>query len=210
MKLLRTIIDKDCKLRIFTAKDPEGLRVLRHTASHVLAEAVKVLDTIAKKYGHKFTYKNVIAGGCAIDQFGNPLPKEQLDICLNSDSVLLGAVGGPKWDDVDPSIRPEKALLGLRGGMKVYANLRPALMFPQLKAACPLKDEIVGDGLDILIVRELTGGIYFGDRGISEDGRSAFDTERYSWEEASLAFCPAAAETSASCRTNSSSFFAIS
>ncbi len=96
---------------------------------------------------------------------------------------MLGAVGGPKWDDVDPSIRPEKALLGLRGGMKVYANLRPAVMFPQLKAACPLKDEIVGNGLDILIVRELTGGIYFGERGISSDCNTAWDTEKYSWEE---------------------------
>ena len=149
----------------------------------VVAEAVKVLNAVGKKYGHSFEYKDVIAGGKAIDQFGNPLPKDQLDICLNADSVLLGAVGGPKWDDVDPSIRPEKALLGLRGGMKVYANLRPALMFPQLKAACPLKDEIVGDGLDILIVRELTGCIYFGDRGTSEDGQMAWDTEKYTWPE---------------------------
>lgn len=149
----------------------------------VVAEAVKVLNAVGKKYGHSFEYKDVIAGGKAIDQFGNPLPKDQLDICLNADSVLLGAVGGPKWDDVDPSIRPEKALLGLRGGMKVYANLRPALVFPQLKAACPLKDEIVGDGLDILIVRELTGGIYFGDRGTSEDGQMAWDTEKYTWSE---------------------------
>lgn len=149
----------------------------------VVAEAVKVLNAVGKKYGHSFEYKDVIAGGKAIDQFGNPLPQDQLDICLNADSVLLGAVGGPKWDDVDPSIRPEKALLGLRGGMKVYANLRPALMFPQLKAACPLKDEIVGDGLDILIVRELTGGIYFGDRGTSEDGQMAWDTEKYTWPE---------------------------
>ena len=149
----------------------------------VVAEAVKVLNAVGKKYGHSFEYKDVIAGGKAIDQFGNPLPKDQLDICLNADSVLLGAVGGPKWDDVDPSIRPEKALLGLRGGMKVYANLRPALMFPQLKAACPLKDEIVGDGLDILIVRELTGGIYFGERGTSEDGNTAWDTEKYTRPE---------------------------
>ena len=149
----------------------------------VVAEAVKVLDTVAKKYGHKFSYKNVIAGGCAIDKFGNPLPKDQLDICLNSDSALLGAVGGPKWDDVDPSIRPEKALLGLRGGMKVYANLRPAVMWKQLKDACPLKDEIVEGGLNILVVRELTGGIYFGDRGTSPDGKCAWDTEKYTWEE---------------------------
>ncbi|MBS7260247.1 MAG: 3-isopropylmalate dehydrogenase [Treponema sp.] len=149
----------------------------------VVAEAVNVLNAVGNKFGHEWTYRDVIAGGVAIDKFGNPLPKDQLDICLKADSVLLGAVGGPKWDDVDPSIRPEKALLGLRGGMKVYANLRPAVMFPQLKAACPLKDEIVGDGLDILIVRELTGGIYFGDRGTASDGRSAYDTEKYTWDE---------------------------
>ncbi|MCQ2593197.1 MAG: 3-isopropylmalate dehydrogenase [Treponema sp.] len=149
----------------------------------VVAEAVKVLDAVAAKFGHSFSYKNVIAGGKAIDMFGNPLPQEQLDICLNSDAVLLGAVGGPKWDNVDPSIRPEKGLLGLRGGMKVFANLRPAVMFPQLKAACPLKDEIVGDGLDILIVRELTGGIYFGEKGTSDEGNTAWDTEKYTRPE---------------------------
>ncbi len=149
----------------------------------VVAEAVKVLDAVAKKYGHKWKYKNVIAGGAAIDKFGKPLPQDQLDICLSSDATLLGAVGGPKWDNVAPEIRPEKALLGLRGGMKVFANLRPAVMWPQLKDACPLKDEIVGDGLDILVVRELTGGIYFGERGTAADGRSAWDTEKYSWEE---------------------------
>lgn len=149
----------------------------------VVAEAVKVLDAVAKKYGHKWNYKNVIAGGAAIDKFGKPLPQDQLDICLSSDATLLGAVGGPKWDNVAPEICPEKALLGLRGGMKVFANLRPAVMWPQLKDACPLKDEIVGDGLDILVVRELTGGIYFGERGTAADGRSAWDTEKYSWEE---------------------------
>lgn len=149
----------------------------------VVAEGVNVLNAVAKKYGHKFNYKNVIAGGAAIDKWGKPLPQDQLDICLNSDATLLGAVGGPKWDNVAPEIRPEKALLGLRGGMKVYANLRPAVMFKQLKDACPLKDEIVGEGLDILIVRELTGGIYFGDRGTSADGKTAWDTEKYSWEE---------------------------
>ena len=147
----------------------------------VVAEAVRVLDAVAKKYGHEFVYKHVVAGGAAIDSRQNPLPKDQLDICLASDAVLLGAVGGPKWDNVAPEMRPEKALLGLRGGMKVYANLRPAVMFKQLKEACPLKDS--GDGIDILIVRELTGGIYFGDRGTSEDGKSAWDTERYSWHE---------------------------
>ncbi|MCR5291085.1 MAG: 3-isopropylmalate dehydrogenase [Treponema sp.] len=149
----------------------------------VVAEAVNVLNAVAKKFGHSFSYKNVIAGGCAIDAFGKPLPDDQLAICKNADAVLLGAVGGPKWDNVASELRPEKALLGLRGGLKVYANLRPAVMFRQLSAACPLKNEIVGNGLDILIVRELTGGIYFGDRGTSEDGRTAWDTEKYTWPE---------------------------
>ena len=149
----------------------------------VVAEAVKVLDKVAEKFGHKWSYDTVTAGGCSIDKFGKPLIQEELDKCLNSDAVLLGAVGGPKWDNLASELRPEKALLGLRGGMKVFANLRPAVMFKQLKDACPLKDEIVGDGLDILIVRELISGIYFGDRGTAADGKSAWDTERYTWEE---------------------------
>lgn len=149
----------------------------------VVAEAVKVLDAVAEKFGHEFSYTNVIAGGCAIDKFNNPLPAEQLELCLKSDAVLLGAVGGPKWDNLPSALRPEKALLGLRGGMKVFANLRPAVMFPQLKDACPLKNEIVKDGIDVLIVRELIGGIYFGERGFSEDGKTAWDTEKYSWHE---------------------------
>ena len=149
----------------------------------VVAEAVNVLNAVAEKYCHKWNYTNVLAGVCAIDKFGHPLPQDQLDICLKSDVVLFGAVGGPKWDNLPSEIRPEKALLGMRGGMKVFANLRPALMFKQLKDACPLKDEIVGDGLDILIVRELTGGIYFGERGTSEDMNTAWDTEKYTRPE---------------------------
>ena len=149
----------------------------------IVHEGTRVLDAVAAKFGHKFTYETVLAGGAAIDKFGEPLPQASLDTCLKADSVLLGAVGGPKWDNVPGNLRPEKALLGLRGGMKVYANLRPAVMFKQLKDACPLKDEVVGDGLDILIVRELTGGIYFGERGTAPDGKSAWDTEKYSWEE---------------------------
>ena len=149
----------------------------------IVAEAVKVLKVIGEKFGHRFEYEYAMAGGCAIDKFGTALPEETLEACKKSDAVLLGAVGGPKWDNVDPSIRPERGLLGLRKGMKVFANLRPALIFPQLKAACPLKDEIVGNGLDILIVRELTGGIYFGEHAFAEDGKSAWDIEKYSWEE---------------------------
>jgi len=149
----------------------------------IVREGCRVLDTVGKKFGHSFAYTEVLAGGSAIDATGDPLPKATLDACCKSDAVLMGAVGGPKWDNLPGAKRPEKALLGLRGGMKVFANLRPALMFPQLSAACPLKPEIVGNGLDILIVRELTGGIYFGDRGRSADGNSAWDTETYSKEE---------------------------
>ncbi len=149
----------------------------------IVHEGTRVLDAVAKKFGHKFTYETVLAGGAAIDKFGEPLPQASLDTCLNADSVLLGAVGGPKWDNVPGNLRPEKALLGLRGGMKVYANLRPAVMFKQLSSACPLKDEIVGTGLDILIVRELTGGIYFGERGRNTENTEAWDTERYSKPE---------------------------
>lgn len=149
----------------------------------IVHEGTRVLDAIAKKFGHKFTYETVLAGGAAIDKFGEPLPQASLYTCLKADSVLLGAVGGPKWDNVPGNLRPEKALLGLRGGMKVYANLRPAVMFKQLSAACPLKDEIVGTGLDILIVRELTGGIYFGERGRNSENTEAWDTERYTKPE---------------------------
>ncbi len=149
----------------------------------IVREGCRVLDAIGKKYGHEFNYTETLAGGAALDATGEPLPQATLDTCLASDAVLLGAVGGPKWDVLPGAKRPEKALLGLRAGMKVYANLRPALMFKQLSAACPLKPEVVGDGLDILIVRELTGGIYFGDRGLSTDGNSAWDTEAYSKEE---------------------------
>ena len=149
----------------------------------VVSEAVNVLNAVAKKFGHEFSYTNVIAGGNAIDKFGEPLPAEQLKIALDSDAALLGALGGPKWDNVAPEIRPEKGLLGLRSGMKVFANLRPAVMWKQLKDACPLKDEITGDGIDVLVVRELTGGIYFGERGTSQDGKTAWDTEKYTWAE---------------------------
>ncbi len=149
----------------------------------IVREGMRSLDAIGKKFGHSFAYTETLAGGAALDATGEPLPKATLDACLASDAVLLGAVGGPKWDTLPGAKRPEKALLGLRAGMKVYANLRPALMFPQLSAACPLKAEIVAKGLDILIVRELTGGIYFGDRGRNAAGDTAWDTEAYSIPE---------------------------
>ncbi len=147
----------------------------------IIDEAVKVLDKVAAKFNHSVEYKEAIAGGAAIDECNNPLPQESIDICNSCDSVLLGAVGGPKWDNVASDLRPEKALLGLRSELNLFCNLRPAIMYPQLKEACPLKDEIIGDGLDIMVVRELTGGIYFGKRG--RDENSAYDTLTYRKEE---------------------------
>jgi 3-isopropylmalate dehydrogenase len=147
----------------------------------IVTEAVKVLDVVAKKFGHTFTYATYLAGGCAIDAIGKPLPEETLEGCIKSDSVLLGAVGGPKWDKVASNLRPEKALLGLRGGMGLFCNLRPAILYKQLADACPLKNEIIGEGLDIMVVRELTGGIYFGERG--REGDRAYDTMSYTTSE---------------------------
>lgn len=148
----------------------------------VVNEAVKVLNKIGDKFNHKFNFTETLAGGIAIDKTGNPLPQETIDICKKSDSVLLGAVGGPKWDNLGGQQRPEAALLGLRGQLKLFTNLRPALLHNALKDACPLKPEYVEGGLDIMVVRELTGGIYFGQRGHREGkyGDEAFDTESYS------------------------------
>jgi len=147
----------------------------------VTEQAVRVLNAVGDKFGHQFEMTEVDAGGCAIDKYGEPLPAASLESCKQSDSVLLGAVGGPKWDTLPGNQRPEQALLGLRKGLGLYANLRPAVLHNALKDASPLKPEIIGDGLDIMVVRELTGGIYFGDRG--RDGDTAYDTEKYSVEE---------------------------
>ena len=147
----------------------------------IVAEAVKVLARVQKKFGHEFTYSTYLAGGCAIDATGKPLPPETLKGCKESDSIILGSVGGPKWDKLPSDIRPEKALLGLRGEFGLFCNLRPAIIYKQLSAACPLKPEIVGEGLDIMVVRELTGGIYFGERG--RDENSAYDTMSYTVAE---------------------------
>lgn len=151
----------------------------------VTKEAIKVLDRIAKKFNHTFIFTEVPAGGLAIDLTGKPLPEETLKTCQSSDAVLLGAVGGPKWDNEPAENRPERALLGLRKALGLYANLRPAVVFPQLAESSPLKKEIVSSGLDILIVRELTGGIYFGKHETIADGksRSAYDVESYTDEE---------------------------
>ena len=151
----------------------------------IVEQALLVLDTIADMFGHKFTYTDVDMGGNAIDKWGDPLPQAELDKCLASDSVLLGAVGGPKWNDVPGPMRPEKGLLRLRAGMGVYSNNRPAKIWPQLASASPLKQEIVDKGIDFIIVRELIGGIYFGKHEtVEEDGEKvAIDELRYSENE---------------------------
>ena len=151
----------------------------------IVTEAMEVLDQIGKKFGHTFTYNEVLAGGCAIDAYGECLPQSTIDACLASDSVLLGAVGGPKWDHVEGSKRPEKALLGIRSKMELNANVRPAVLFPQLADACPLKKSIVDEGIDFVVVRELTGGVYFGEHKTQEQNgqQVATDLMIYSEEE---------------------------
>ena len=129
----------------------------------IVEQALRVLNRVAELYGHTFNYTDVDMGGCAIDKYGDPLPESELKKCVESDSVLLGAVGGDKWNDVPGYMRPEKGLLRLRAGMGVYSNNRPAKIWKQLSDASPLKKSIVDKGIDFIIVRELIGGIYFGE-----------------------------------------------
>lgn len=151
----------------------------------IVDECTKVLDAAGRKFGFQFDYNYQLLGGCAIDAKGVPYPKETEEACKASDAVLLGAVGGPKWDTQPGNNRPEAGLLAIRESLGLFANLRPAKIFAPLKNASPIKEEIIGDGLDILIVRELTGGIYFGDRGTYEENgvTGAYDTERYTVPE---------------------------
>ena len=155
----------------------------------IVREAKKVMDKVGEVYGHTFDYTEILMGGCSIDAYGVPLTEEALETARKSDAVLLGAVGGDvgnsRWYDVAPSLRPEAGLLAIRKGLGLFANIRPAYLYKELAEACPLKKEIIGNGFDMVIMRELTGGLYFGDRYTREvDGvMTAVDTLTYNEKE---------------------------
>lgn len=155
----------------------------------IVAEAKKVLNKVAEKFGHNFEYEEILMGGCSIDATGVPLTDHAIEQAKASDAVLMGSIGGntttSPWYKLEPSLRPEAGLLKLRKALNLFANLRPAYLYEELKAACPLRDEIIGDGFDMMIMRELTGGLYFGERSTREvDGRmTAVDSLSYNEEE---------------------------
>ena len=152
----------------------------------IVQQALRVLDRVAALYGHTFQYTDVDMGGCAIDKWGDPLPQEMLEKCLQSDSVLLGAVGGDKWNDLPAQMRPEKGLLRLRAGMGVYSNNRPAKIWPQLAEASPLKKSVVDKGIDFIIVRELIGGIYFGEHKTEGEPGQQVATDLLAYHESEI------------------------
>mgnify|MGYP003372449638 CR=1 FL=1 len=155
----------------------------------IVGEAIRVLDAVAVKYGHRFNYTEVLMGGVSIDATGSPLTDEAIETCKNSDAVLLGAIGGntstSPWYKLPPDLRPEAGLLKLRKALGLFANIRPAYLYSELKDACPLKEEIIGDGFDMVIMRELTGGLYFGERKTVEENGilKAYDSLTYDENE---------------------------
>lgn len=148
-----------------------------------VAQAIRVLDTIAEKYGHSFRYTDIAMGGEAIDKYGDPLPQHELDKALASDSVLLGSIGGPKWEGLPGPQRPEKGLLRIRAAMGLYSNNRPSKIWPQLADASPLKPSIVEKGIDFIIIRELTGGVYFGEHKTETNENEKIATDIMSYSE---------------------------
>ena len=155
----------------------------------IVEEAKKVLDKVCQKFGHSFTYEEVLLGGASIDVHGVPLTQEALETAKSADAVLMGSIGGDAktspWYKLEPSKRPEAGLLAIRKALNLFANLRPAYLYQELKGACPLKEEVIGEGFDMIIVRELTGGLYFGERKtVEENGvRKAVDTLTYDEKE---------------------------
>ncbi|MCR5784247.1 MAG: 3-isopropylmalate dehydrogenase [Eubacterium sp.] len=155
----------------------------------IVGEAKKVLDAVGKKYGHSFIYDDILMGGCSIDKTGEPLTDGAIEQAKKSDAVLMGSIGGntatSPWYKLPPEKRPEAGLLKLRKSLNLFANLRPAYLYEELKAACPLREDIIGDGFDMAIMRELTGGLYFGERETKEVNgvRQATDTLTYNEEE---------------------------
>ena len=156
----------------------------------IVTEAMKVLDAVAKKYNHKFNYTEILMGGCSIDAYGVPLSDEALKIAKESDSVLLGAIGGntttSPWYKLEPSLRPEAGLLKIRKELGLFANLRPAYLYDELKGACPLKEELTEGGFDMMIMRELTGGLYFGERSTEKEGDQMVAHDSMSYSEVEI------------------------
>lgn len=184
----------------------------------IVEQAVKVLDKVAKKFGHTVSYSNALIGGAAIDATGGPLPDDTVAACKAADAVLLGAVGGPKWDTLPTAIRPEKGLLGIRKALGLFANLRPATLLPELAGACLLRADIAAQGLDVMVVRELTGGVYFGEPVCEEelrDGlRTSYNTMIYNEEEvrriARVAFEAARKRSKKVCSVDKANVLAVS